>query len=320
LTARPEPDIHDIIGTPPPSSVSKLFMHDIPDHSTKDDISRYAIHMLQGPPLIATPEELEKLSEKAQLSFQWVATACRYITNRDDGNQGVLPLVRLRKVLSSSGSADSQSSLYSLYSTVLDAQFGTSATEDLELPKLLLGVLVVATKPLKLPVMLQLLDSHLSKYGEKTEVKKAAAIILGHLSSLITGTQTEDTLFPIHASFLDFLQDSANNPKYCVDTLKTHQLLAKGCFDVMQHGEKRLTFNICKLSNSFLPNSSIPELPAQIEKNIGSALAYACHSWTSHLAVASDVSPEMLKAIETLLSTNQFLYWLEVMSLTGASP
>ncbi|KAF8302048.1 hypothetical protein DL93DRAFT_2067267 [Clavulina sp. PMI_390] len=88
----------------------------------------------------------------------------------------------------------------------------------------------------------------------------------------------------------------------------------------MLHGEKRLQFNICDLSTSFLPNSSIPELTSLIQDKIGEALTYASQFWTSHLAVVQDVPTSTLETIRTLLSTIQFFHWLEVMSITGASP
>ncbi|KAF8323672.1 hypothetical protein DL93DRAFT_49 [Clavulina sp. PMI_390] len=195
--------------------------------------------------------------------------------------------------------------------------------EDLELPRLLLGVLVVAKKPLSLNALLQLLQMHFSQYGDVDDVKHAATVLLGLLSSLITGSRSSTPnapLLPLHTSFLDFLQNPTSNPKYFIDAYKSHRLLTESCFAVMQSGDKKLMFNICKLTTSFIPNSSIPGLPALIEKEIGEALSYACSFWTNHFSLAPDVAMSTLEAIKTLLSTIQLLYWLEVMSLTGTSP
>ncbi|KAF8298348.1 WD40 repeat-like protein [Clavulina sp. PMI_390] len=324
ITTRAELDILDAVETAKklPNALT-LFMDALPNQSTKNDIYQYVKYMLEGSPLMPTLEQLDQLSDKAQLSFQWASTACLYIVNQDDGNQAVHPSKRLKKVLSSSSTADSQATLYNLYYTLMDAQFGHSKAEDLELLKLLLGFLVAARKPISLAAIMQILYIHLSQYGKIEDVKLEAARDLGLLSSVIAGTRSDvlgTPLLPLHTSFFEFLQDSARNPKYCVDIPQTHRLFTESCLAVMESGEMKLKFNICQLPTSFLPNSSIPGLYHLIEKNIGETLSYACHFWASHLVVAINVSADILSGVKALLSTAQFLYWLEVMSLTGASP
>ncbi|KAF8284986.1 hypothetical protein DL93DRAFT_1350955 [Clavulina sp. PMI_390] len=141
ITTRPEQDIQETLQIlPQPPNVSELFMDELPNSSTKQDIYQYVKHMLGGPPLSAKPEQLSTLSEKAQLSFQWASTACLYIVDRDDGNQTVLPLARLRKILSSSSATGSQISLYNLYTTVMDAQFGLSMMRAYLFPRAEVGI------------------------------------------------------------------------------------------------------------------------------------------------------------------------------------
>ncbi|KAF8294119.1 WD40 repeat-like protein [Clavulina sp. PMI_390] len=324
ITTRPESHIQQVVQTAlQQPNISELFMDKLPNQSTKDDIYQYLKHMLDKPHLSLKSDQLAMLCEKAQLSFQWASTACRYIMDQEDRNQVVLPYKRLTHVLSSSETADSQLTLYKLYATVMDSQFGNAKTEDLELLRLLLGALVTARKPLTLASMLQLLNVHLSQHGDTSNVKEDARIYLGLLSSLITGARDDSSsalLLPLHTSFFDFLQDATNNPRYCVDVSIAHRVLTECCFSVMECGEKKLKFNICQLTTSFLPNSSIPELPALVEDKIGETLGYACHFWASHLVSATAVTPNTLSSVIALLSTPQLLYWLEVMSLTGVSP
>ncbi|KAF8309754.1 hypothetical protein DL93DRAFT_2230742 [Clavulina sp. PMI_390] len=273
ITARPESDIQEILEVSiNHQTMAQLAMNDLPSHSTKEDICQYVKHMLGWPGLNIKQEHITLLSEKAQLSFQWASTACRYIVDKGDGNQAVRPSKRLKNILSGSGNPDSHFRLYQLYTTVLDAQFGHSKPEDLQLLKLLLGVLVTARKPLSLDTILQLLHTHFSQYGEVEDINEDAA---------------------------------------------ANKILMDGCFAVMGHG---LKFNICNLSTSFLPNSSVPGLAALVQDKIGEALSYACHFWTAHLALAPSHSIDVLGAVNSLLSTTQFLYWLEVMSLTRVSP
>ncbi|KAF8301421.1 WD40 repeat-like protein [Clavulina sp. PMI_390] len=322
ITTRPELDITEVIGVKPSvPHVAQLFMHDLPSNLTKDDIHVYVKHMLEGPPLNAKLEQLAMVSDKAQLSFQWVSTACHYIIDQEDGNQAVRPSRRLRNVLSSTNTGDNQVILYRLYSTVMDAQFGHSKGEDLELLRLLLGVLVAAREPLSLNAMLHLLHVRLSLHGDVEDVKEDAAAYVGLMSSLITGTKPADSGIPIlalHVSFIEFLQNPGS--QYYVDIAQTHMILAESCLAVMQHGEKRLKFNICNLSTSFLPNSAVQGLSALIQENIGEALSYACCFWSSHIVDVPDLPMSTLESIKMLLTTTQFFHWLEVMSLLGESP
>ncbi|KAF8290672.1 WD40 repeat-like protein [Clavulina sp. PMI_390] len=323
LTTRPESDVQEILELSSPTLplIPQLFMNELPNHSTNQDIHEYVKHMLWHSHLNIKQEHITLLSEKAQLSFQWASTACQYIVDRSDGNQAVRPSKRLRNILSNSATAHNQASLSGLYTTVLDAQFGHSTPEDLELLRLLLGVLVAVRRPLSLTAVLELLHICFSQYGEPEDVKEDAIVYFGLLSSLLTGTRLTSVntpLLPLHASFFDFIQDSSS--LYCVDVEHTHRILVKSCLAVMLHGERRLKFNICDLSTSFLPNSSVPNLSSIIKERVGEALIYACHFWTSHLAEAPDVPISIMETIRTLLSTSQFLHWLEVMSITGASP
>ncbi|KAF8302045.1 WD40 repeat-like protein [Clavulina sp. PMI_390] len=322
LTTRPESDVQAILkASPALESVSQLFMNELPDCTTIQDIHEYVRHMLQMPGLTFKLEHITLLSKRAQSSFQWASTACHYIVDRIDGNQAVRPSKRLRNILSNSATVESQANLYGLYTTVLDAQFGNSTPEDLELLRLLLGVLVAARRPLSLTAVLQLLHVHFSQYGEAEDLKEDAIVYFGLLSSLLTGTRLTSVstpLLPLHASFFDFIQDP--NSLYSVDVEQTHRILIESCLAVMLHGEKKLHFNICNLATSFLPNSSVLGLSPLIQENIGESLMYACHFWASHLAAAPDVQISTVETIRTLLSTIQLLYWLEVMSITGASP
>ncbi|KAF8295388.1 WD40 repeat-like protein [Clavulina sp. PMI_390] len=88
----------------------------------------------------------------------------------------------------------------------------------------------------------------------------------------------------------------------------------------MLYGERRLKFNICNLSTSFLPNSLVPELPALVQEKIGEALSYTCHFWTSHYAQGPGEPDSAVEIVRTLLSTTQLFHWLEVMSITGVFP
>ncbi|KAF8306201.1 hypothetical protein DL93DRAFT_2180056, partial [Clavulina sp. PMI_390] len=321
LTTRPESDIENILGASSDELRAQLFMEDLPNYATSNDIRQYVDHMLKGHEFSA--DQTHKLVEKAQLSFQWASAACRYIVDQDDGNQAVLPYERITHVLNSDTAATSQVVLYKLYASVMDAQFRVSRSQSLEPLKLFLAIFVAARQPLSLNATLELLHIHLSLHYNANLVTKRLARQVGLLSSLITGTKPtaiRTPLLPIHTSFLDFLRDSPT--KYQVDVGQAHRLLTESCLSVMFRPDRGLRFNICNLPTSFLPNHSVPNLSGLIQSNIGDALCYACQFWTFHLPGAR---PDAVKdvtwdGVKELLSSIKFLYWLEVMSLTGMSP
>ena len=45
----------------------------------------------------------------------------------------------------------------------------------------------------------------------------------------------------------------------------------------------QLRFNICNLPSSYLPNSKVPDLAQQINKNTSPELSYSCRFWIVHL-------------------------------------
>ncbi|KAF8299614.1 hypothetical protein DL93DRAFT_604418 [Clavulina sp. PMI_390] len=321
LTTRPELDIQNILATSPKELWAQLSMEHLPNHATRNDICHYIEHMLKGHGFEA--DQIHKLVEKAQLSFQWASTACRYIVDQEDGNQAVPPSQRITHVLNSDTAATSQVVLYKLYASVMDAQFRASEGPPLEPLKLFLGIFVAARQPLSLDATLSLLHIHLSQHNNPNLVIKELERQVALLSSLITGAKPTDIrtpLLPLHASFLDFLRNSPT--KYQVDVHQAHRLLIESCLSVMFQPDRGLRFNICNLPTSFSPNHLVPNLSGLIQNNIGDALCYACQFWTFHLiAVAPGaVTDAMWNRVKDLLSSTKLLHWLEVMSLTGASP
>jgi hypothetical protein len=76
--------------------------------------------------------------------------------------------------------------------------------------------------------------------------------------------------------------------------------------------------NICYLPR-YAMNIDIEDLNTRREKYIGSALGYACRSWAKHLRSCSKVCDGIDITVDTvnLFFTNQFLSWLEVLSIEG---
>ena len=82
--------------------------------------------------------------------------------------------------------------------------------------------------------------------------------------------------------------------------------------------KKRLKRNICKLDD-YAILSTIEDLSTLKATHIGNTLEYACQFWTNHLAEvpgSSDGGEDVQKAIEDFFTTS-FLFWVEVLILTG---
>ena len=137
-----------------------------------------------------------------------------------------------------------------------------------------------------------------------------------NLSSLLSGTHSDDVpISPLHASYRDFLCDSTQSVPFFIDMGKANQRMALGCFGVM---EQLLEFNICRLPTSFVSNDDIPNITKLREAHIPSPLSYACQKWTFHVSAASD--QVKLQSLVRSFFHDQFLYWLEVMSVVKSSP
>ncbi|KAF8299319.1 hypothetical protein DL93DRAFT_604847 [Clavulina sp. PMI_390] len=103
ITSRFEPDVQKTLHTLPAGTIL-LQMSLIPQPSTEHDIHLYVHHMLKDTFEVDIKEyaiELTQLAMKAEQSFQWAATACRYIKNGDATDRGISAETRLNTVLCS---------------------------------------------------------------------------------------------------------------------------------------------------------------------------------------------------------------------------
>ena len=71
---------------------------------------------------------------------------------------------------------------------------------------------------------------------------------------------------------------------------------------------------MCQLPDGVI-NSEVNDLKERNEEYIGNALKYACRSWHKHLV--GKISTRTIEILDQFLR-EKFLFWLEVLSLTGA--
>jgi hypothetical protein len=138
--------------------------------------------------------------------------------------------------------------------------------------------------------------------------------VIKSLSSLVTGiTDPQAPIRPLHASFYDFLTDKSRSQDFFVDTSSVQSNLAFATLRVMD-SEHGLRFNICSLENSYLPNSSVPDLEKRVKESISVELSYSCRFWGAHVGSTSFES-SLAKEVEAFLDGERLLWWLEALAL-----
>jgi hypothetical protein len=137
-------------------------------------------------------------------------------------------------------------------------------------------------------------------------------VALDHIcQGLRSVLDTGDLLRFTHQSFVDFLMDAGGcHPSFLFYNAIQSRTLLLGSLRVMKN---ELGFNICKLETSHVIHDDIPDLKMRVHDNMSVHLQYACRFWTDHIhKCVFDV--QIAQEVECFM-TNQFLYWLEAMSL-----
>ena len=146
------------------------------------------------------------------------------------------------------------------------------------------------------------------------EVEEVYPILSLVHSLLILQESTDEPVRPFHKSFPDFITDPARctNQRFRVCPHDQRVELLAGCLVTMN---RELERNMCELPDGVV-NSEVIDLKERTEEHIGRALEYACKSWHKHLVgmVPAHVVPVLHEFLE-----EKFLFWLEVLSVLGAT-
>ena len=306
ITSRPEHDITRVLGSA--SDDHLRISHMLLDDKTEEaisDIERYVRHTLvpddlgYEAPLDNT--DIRKLADKAEGLFQWAATACRVILQNPAG----LTLkerfdLRLGKIL-----GGGPNSLDDLYRSILAQLFDLDEPVLVERFRSVMAQVLCASTPLSVE---SLDEIRLSAFGvQKGEV----SLVVGYMGSLLSGVSTRTSpIRPLHTSFRDFLTYKDRSQEWFVNVSKGHPVMALGCLRVMN---KYLSFNICRLATSYVPNRRISDLEDRLTKFVPEYLSYAACNWKDHLP---DIQfPPVLQQELARFLRGKLLFWLELLSL-----
>jgi hypothetical protein len=235
------------------------------------------------------PQVIQQLAERAGGLFVWATVIIDFIRRKEPVESLELVEARTRGV----------GDMVKLYNTILEISFPNPTPREMDAFRSILGAIILAKEPLSIELLEQLLPLETSRLQH----------ICKGLKSVV---DSDDILRITHQSFMDFLIDGeVCPPAFCINLENEEGRLALACLRTMKSG---LRFNICNLESSYLLNTEVTDMDSRTEQNIPSHLRYASLYWTNHLS-ASRFDEQILKLVQDFVE-NQFLFWLEIMSVT----
>ncbi|KAG2350100.1 hypothetical protein BDR05DRAFT_955961, partial [Suillus weaverae] len=305
VTSRPLEDIGDVMNTV--SHIRHISMDEIPTESTDLDIQVYISAMLKNPRNTFDDGHFKRLAQKSDGLFEWARLACDYI--KGTNKIGLGPMERFDAVVTGSSETGTRL-LDDMYKRILtDIIPEKERREAIPAFRSVMGQILASLEPLP-RAALAVIRQHFSSADGRYKVDW----VIGPLSSLLTGTTDLHTpIRPLHASFYDFLTDKSRSRDFFVDRTLVQGDLAFASLRVMD-SERGLRFNICSLENSYLPNSSVPELEKRVKDSISTELSYSCRFWGTHVKAMSFES-SLAKEVEAFFDGERLLWWLEALAL-----
>ncbi|KAG1896110.1 WD40 repeat-like protein [Suillus fuscotomentosus] len=258
VTSRPLRDIQNSFAGV--QHIRRKSMDDIPLEVAERDICTYISQELEGLPDFGS-EKFTALAKKANGLFQWARLACKSIKEPPLSSSSI----KFFNDIVSRDGVKREHLLYDMYDLILKQIIPKDEHADPELRQTqlamfhsVIGQILGTAEPLPLN-SLDAMRSHFTDESKYYEVKD----IIEHMGSLLSGTTDPSMpIRPLHASFRDFLTDQSHSKEFFVDMPKVQRNLAFASLGVMKDG---LSFNICGLKSSYLPNSEDPDLRKRVK-------------------------------------------------------
>ena len=316
ITGRPESRIREGFRLPLLAKATDVFvLHEVEPDQVDNDIRLFFTHSFselkryrRGPGDWPTDEQVDLLCERAGGLFIHAVATVRFVDHRSNS-----PKKQLDRLLQSKGNSDfegktkfkADATIDSLYTSILQEAFGGDDPENDPRFRSVLGAVVLAVNPLSPSAIATLLGFELE------EVYRILSLIN---SLLILQEDVDKPVRPFPKSFPDFVVDPARctNQRFRVCPPDQHTELLAGCLVVMN---RELERNMCELPDGVI-NSEVTNLKEKIKEHIGEALEYACRSWHKHLV--GTIPARVVSILQEFLE-KKFLFWLEVLSVLGAT-
>ena len=296
VTARGESDIEQLFSTTN-HHLFEVFVGQKVDPKSEEDIKtflrlrfrRIAARFPKSLPSDWPGDQVVvELGSKAAGLFIWVDTVANFV-NRGD------PEEQLGLILDGGGTGD----IAELYSLILKTSFPDPSEAVINSFHSILGAVILAKAPLPTASLIYLLS--------------LKATMMEYICDGLQSVMESQTTPRIHhQSFVDFLVDQKRCPStFLIDRKRENRILTIACLQTMNDN---LRFNICELESSHLRNDDIRDLASRVKERIPLHLSYSSYHWASHL-IETTFDPEIWDYVQTFMK-DQFLYWLEVLSLT----
>jgi hypothetical protein len=257
-----------------------------------------------------SPSDINTLCEKAAGLFIYASTVVKFAAPRH-----FQPQKRLSLIISPPQNITHEGKLGIdlLYTQVLAQAFCDMDLDDREFYqnfRSVAGAVLLVFNPLSMRDLSNLFID----LGTPSDISNTVSSL--H-SLLLIPDSVEDPIRTFHKSFPDFLMDPGRckDKRFFVDPPVHHRRTLLSCLNLMR---EKLRRNICNLDD-YTVLSEVKDLSTHLKTHIGDALGYACQFWTRHLVEIPSGSPdvgEVCKAIDGFFTTC-FLFWIEVLSLTG---
>ena len=321
LTGRPERTIYEGFRLPRMTKALKMFvLHEVNLNQVDSDIQLFFRHSFlelasrwHGLDDWPTKHQLDLLCERAAGLFVYAVATVKFISHRNNS-----PKEQLDRLLESSNSSVREgkvelrenTTLDSLYMTILHEAFIHDDPEDDPRIRSVLGAVVLAASPLSPSTIATLLG--FSTEGTFLRLSSIHSLLILH----------ENINYPVqsfHKSFPDFIVDPkrCTNQRFCVSPPNHHSELLIGCLQLMN---QKLQKNMCKLPDA-VANHEVEDLQKRTEQYIDHALQYACESWHRHIVNLHTMPAHKVEIIPILhkFLEEKLLFWLEILSVLGTT-
>jgi len=301
LTSRPEMHIRTTpISDPVLSSI--LHLHTVDLEQVTKDIRLYIGTKFAQASKTATwysADDIEALVSLSGGLFIFASTATKYVLDRgnDAGRRERLQKATSGAYLNSKVATQTLDQIYEL--VITEASHSDQVdTDELMRMRTMLACVLTARASLSVQALADLIGS-----GPDT---LRGSIDRLHSLVHLPDEDIEPGVRALHASFGDYMLGRAADHIRLPPSLG-HDLLADGCLRRM--GWNDLRFNISRSRSSYEPNAEFQQ------DSISLSLIYACLHWARHIdsASARSVVDEMVGGT----FRRKFLFWLEVLSITG---
>ncbi|KIM20897.1 hypothetical protein M408DRAFT_118709 [Serendipita vermifera MAFF 305830] len=308
LTTRTENDIRDVLEMEEfyDAIVFKSLRN---SETSREDIARYVEYRLNEDKATGLkPEQRNQLVDRCNGLFIFAFHACNLVKKERPKDQ----LLVLGEILAECTSLDA------LYRRALSQVGNLSKRVRVRLMDIL-RVILVAREPLSIKTIALFLSEEADDVND----------IVKDLGSILGSSAVDNPVYILHATLTEFLhrevlieekmdpetgdtQEKKIQNQYYINKTDSERVLVMGCLSNVM--AKELMFNICRLETSCLLNEEFTDMGDRISKYISKSLQYSCLHWADHLESAT-WNADILDSFTYFLN-GQFLFWLEVLSVT----